>query len=183
MHFSHCAIINNMSVEIKTYSSNLIERFLNEKKRISAILPSGTKIEHVGSSAIGIGGKNIIDILIGVKNKEEMEKIRDILVENGYFEGNDTHEDRIFLASKQTETGEGDFHIHICPVGENSYKDFIILRDFLKANPHKANEYLEKKYEFAKSAGYERKKYKILKAEYVSALLDEAKKTSKECQH
>ncbi len=138
-------------------------------------MPDEIQIEHVGSSAVGIGGKNIIDILIGAKNREEMKKIRDILIRNGYFEGNDSCEDRIFLANKRTETGEGDFHVHICPIDGSSFKDFIILRDFFRANPQKASEYFEKKQEFAKVAGYERKKYKALKAKYVSGLLDKIK--------
>ena len=165
-----------MSVVINDYKKTLVENFLSEKQRLLSFLPKNTTIEHVGSSAVGIGGKNIIDILIGVSNRGKMLKIRDILKENGYFEGHDSHDDRIFLASSQEETGEGDFHIHICPINENSYKDFIILRDFLRSNPAKAREYFNKKHEFAEIAGFDRKKYKALKAQCVSELLSEAKK-------
>jgi len=98
------------------------------------------------------------------------------LTKNGYFEGSDNHEDRIFLASTKEETGDGDFHIHICPIKEESYENFITLRNFLKNNPEKAQEYLKKKYEFAKEANFDRKKYKTLKSAYVSKLLVEAKK-------
>lgn len=49
-----------MSVTIKKYSSKLIERFSQEKCRLSKFLPNYIKIEHVGSSAVYIGGKNII---------------------------------------------------------------------------------------------------------------------------
>ena len=96
-------------------------------------------------------------------------------MKNGYFEGTDSHEDRIFLASTAKETGEGDFHIHICPINEESYENFIILRNFLRKNHQKAQEYLEKKYEFAKEAKFDRKKYKHLKSAYTSKLLAEAK--------
>ena len=163
-------------VDIIEYSDILKKRFIDEKKRISSFVPDNVAIEHVGSSAVGIGGKNIVDILIGASDKKEMESIRDILVKNGYFEGNDSHDDRIFLASRKEETGEGDFHIHICPILNNSYKDFIILRDFLINNPDRAKEYLEKKYEFAREANFDRKKYKALKSKYVSDLLADAKK-------
>lgn len=104
-----------------------------------------------------------------------MISIKNILIKNGYFERNDSHEDRIFLASTQEETGEGDFHIHICPVEEESYKNFIVLRDFLRNNPKKAQEYLNKKREFVKEADFDRRKYKNLKSAYVSKLLIEAK--------
>ena len=63
-----------------------------------------------------------------------------------------------------------------CPVEEESYKDFIVLRDFLRNNPKKAQEYLNKKCVFAKEANFDRKKYKNLKSAYVSKLLIEAKK-------
>lgn len=165
-----------MSITIKEYSPKLIEYFTQEKRRLSELLPADIKIEHVGSSAIFIGGKNIIDILIGIPKREDAIFIKNILTKNGYFEGNDSHADRIFLASTKEETGEGDFHVHICPVKEESYKNFIILRNFLKNNPEKAQEYLKKKYEFAKEANFDRKKYKALKSAYVSKLLTEAKK-------
>ena len=164
-----------MPVIVKEYSSKLIERFTQEKCRLFKLLPINIKIEHVGSSAVFIGGKNIIDILIGFPKHEDMISIKNILTKNGYFEGHDSHEDRIFLASTKEETGEGDFHIHICPIKEESYENFIILRNFLKNNPEKAQEYLKKKYEFAKEANFDRKKYKALKSVYVSELLTEAK--------
>lgn len=98
-----------MSVIVKEYSSKLIERFTQEKYRLSKLLPTDIKIEHVGSSAVFIGGKNIIDILIGVPKRKDMISIKNILTKNGYFEGSDNHEDRIFLASTKEETGDGDF--------------------------------------------------------------------------
>ena len=165
-----------MSVIIKKYSPDLIKRFNQEEYRLSMLLPTNIKIEHVGSSAVFIGGKNIVDILIGVPKHKNMISIKNILTKNGYFEGSDSHADRIFLANTKEETGEGDFHIHICPIKEESYENFIILRNFLKNNPEKAQEYLKKKYEFAKEANFDRKKYKALKSAYVSKLLTEAKK-------
>ncbi len=164
-----------MTVDIKEYSNELRQRFLDEKERLEALIPNNIAIEHVGSGAVKIGGKNIVDILIGVSNESEMKNVRDILIKNGYREGNDTHEDRIFLANREGETGEGDIHIHICPVSSDTYQNFIALRDFLIKNPVRAKEYFEKKHEFAKAANYDRKKYKTLKSKYVSELLLEAK--------
>ena len=164
-----------MSVVINDYKDTIRKRFVSEKQRLLSFLPGAIIIEHVGSSAIGIGGKNIIDTLIGVSDKDEMLKICDILKENGYFEGHDSHEDRIFLASSENETGDGDFHIHICPITSNSYKDFILLRDFLISNPEKSKEYYNKKIEFANKAGFDRQKYKTLKSRYLTKILSEIK--------
>lgn len=148
---------------------------MSEKQRLLSFLPDTLIVEHVGSSAVGIGGKNIIDILIGVSDKDEMLRVRDILKANGYFEGHDSHDDRIFLASSENETGDGDFHIHICPITSNSYKDFILLRDFLISNPEKSKEYYNKKIELANKAGFDRQKYKTLKSQYLAKLLSEIK--------
>lgn len=165
-----------MSVIINPYSDELARRFETEEKRLRVILGNDVSIEHVGSSAVGIGGKNIVDILIGVKGAEEMDSTRDKLVKNGYYEGNDSHEDRIFMASRKEETGEGDCHIHICLIGSEVYSDFLRLRDYLRANPEIAKEYLEMKQLFAERAGFDRKKYKALKSEYVAGLLKKARK-------
>jgi glutamate-rich protein grpB len=164
-----------MSVVISEYKDTLLKRFISEKQRLLSFLPDTLIIEHVGSSAVGIGGKNIIDILIGVSDKDEMLRVRDILKANGYFEGHDSHDDRIFLASSENETGDGDFHIHICPITSNSYKDFILLRDFLISNPEKSKEYYNKKIELANKAGFDRQKYKTLKSQYLTKLLSEIK--------
>ena len=166
----------SMSVTIKQYSDVLVRCFESERERLVKILPSFVRIEHVGSTAVGVGGKNIIDILIGVPDRMSMNRVRDILVKNGYFEGRDTHPNRLFLASKTEETNEGDFHIHICPIDEDSFKDFIILRDYFIKNPDIAKEYESKKHEFAKMAGFNRKRYKTLKSEYVSNILLDAKR-------
>lgn len=164
-----------MSVVISEYKDTLLKRFMSEKQRLLSFLPDTLIVEHVGSSAVGIGGKNIIDILIGVSDKDEMLRVRDILKANGYFEGHDSHDDRIFLASSENETGDGDFHIHICPITSNSYKDFILLRDFLISNPEKSKEYYNKKIELANKAGFDRQKYKTLKSQYLTKLLSEIK--------
>lgn len=164
-----------MSVVINEYKDTIPKRFMSEKQRLLSFLPDTLIVEHVGSSAVGIGGKNIIDILIGVSDKDEMLRVRDILKANGYFEGHDSHDDRIFLASSENETGDGDFHIHICPITSNSYKDFILLRDFLISNPEKSKEYYNKKIELANKAGFDRQKYKTLKSQYLAKLLSEIK--------
>ena len=169
-----------MSVEIKEYNEELKRRFEVEKERLKRVLGPDVVIEHVGSSAVGIGGKNIVDILVGVKATEEMEPVRDLLSEAGYREGHDTHPDRIFMAFRKNddgtdrETGEGDLHVHIVVVGSSEYNNMLTLRDYLRTHPEKAQEYFEMKKVFAREAGYDRKKYKALKAEYVKNLISEA---------
>ena len=170
-----------MSVKIGSYSDELVEKFKGEAERICGALGNDVTIEHVGSSAVGIGGKNIVDILVGVSSEDQLLAARDALAEIGYREGHDSHPDRIFVAFRadddgtDRETGEGDFHIHICVEGSETYLDFLRLRDYLKSDRAVAEEYEKMKHEFARAAGYDRKKYKALKSEYVSKLIEKAK--------
>lgn len=170
-----------MSVEIKGYSEELKKRFEAEAERLRDALGADVMIEHVGSSAVGIGGKNIVDILVGVKTTDDMVPIRNLLTSVGYREGHDTHPERIFMAFRiddngvDRETGEGDFHVHIVVKGSEECERMLRLRDYLKLHPKRAQEYFEKKKVFAREAGYDRKKYKALKSECVSGLIKEMK--------
>ena len=91
-----------MSVSIKEYYEELKKRFEMEAERLRGVLGSDVIIEHVGSSAVGIGGKNIVDILVGVKDVNEMKMVRDKIIPLDYREGHDTHPDRIFMAWRIT---------------------------------------------------------------------------------
>ena len=169
-----------MSVKINMYNDSLRGKFEVEAKRIREALGEEVTIEHVGSSAVGIGGKNIVDILVGVRDVSEMERVRDLLTEVGYREGHDSHPERIFMAWRKDddgtdrETGEGDYHVHISVEGSEEYLNFIRLRDYLRAHRDEALEYERMKSVFAEKAGYDRKKYKALKSEFVKELIGRA---------
>lgn len=47
-------------VDIIEYSDALRQRFVDEKRRIKSFIPNNIKIEHVGSSVVGIGGKKLL---------------------------------------------------------------------------------------------------------------------------
>jgi len=75
-----------MSVVISEYKDTLLKRFISEKQRLLSFLPDTLIVEHVGSSAVGIGGKNIIDILIGVSDKKQTDILKSmILTMTGFF--------------------------------------------------------------------------------------------------
>ena len=160
-------------LNIHEYSEDLKRQFEEKAAQIRQILGEDAIIEHVGSSAVGIGGKNIIDILVGTKNIREAA---DKLIAAGYFEGNDSHEDRIFLASRQEETQAGDTHIHVCDINSQTFSDFLTLRNYLRAHPEEAKAYEQKKHVFSEQAQHDRRVYKRLKAAYVSELLERARK-------
>ena len=154
------------------------KRFLEVEKWLKQIVGDQVEIEHVGSTAIpDIKGKNIIDILIGAKNKEQFEKFAQSLTSSGYFGSEKSKTDIYqFFASRQEETGDGDVHIHLVVVGTGRHDEFLILRDYLLRHKEEADRYLNHKKELISSGVTDRKLYRATKSKYVSELIARAKK-------
>ena len=153
--------------------------FTRVKNKLAPAIADGSQIHHVGSTAVpGLGGKNILDILISAKDSEHMNKLRDKLVAIGYFPSLNpsSRQDYIFLASRQEETGEGDIHIHLAVVDTETHDNFLIIRDYLRSRNDEADQYSKIKYQYAKQANYDRSAYKKLKAAYVDKLLQRARR-------
>ena len=121
-------------------------------------------------------GKNIIDILIGVKNEKEMEIYSNKLKELGFFPGQKRTGDIYrFFASTEEETKAGDVHVHLARIDTDRYKDFLILRDYLLNNEHERKAYANIKKQILKEGFDVREDYKTIKSKYVSELLERAR--------
>lgn len=139
------------------------------KENISDYYP----VAQVGSTVIpNMYGKNIIDILIGVNDKKELEIVTDRLIELGYF-GSKKNKDEIyrFFASTENETESGDIHIHLVIMETERYNDFIILKNYLLSNELEVKNYSNFKKEIIQKNILDRKDYKRIKSEYVTNLL------------
>lgn len=160
----------NKKVNTKIYTS-VVKKL---RKKIGKEVP----IDHVGSTAIpNMYGKNIIDILIGAQNEEELEELTIKLKELGYFPGrNSTGMIYRFFASTEEETKSGDIHIHLVIIDSDRYRDFLILKKYLLKNKEERKNYSNLKKELIKNGHFVREDYKSVKSEYVSALLDRARK-------
>lgn len=149
----------------------------NVCKSIRKALGANVLINHVGSTAIpNMYGKNIIDILVGVKNEYEMEDFTLKLKEIGYFPGKNSNGLVYrFLASRKEETKKGDIHIHLVLTDSDRYRDFLILKKYLLDNKEERKNYSNFKKEIIKSGNSLREDYKKIKSEYVSNLLNRAR--------
>lgn len=136
-------------------------------------------IDHVGSTAIPAieYGKNIIDILIGVHNQKEFEKVAKILTQLNFY-GSDNSKSEIyqFFASKTEETVSGDTHIHLVMIGTDRYNDFLTLKNYLLSNKAEAEMYSNLKLKLISDGIVDRQDYKKVKSEYVTNLLIRARK-------
>lgn len=141
-------------------------------------------ISHVGSTAIpNMYGKNIIDILIGAKDENELNHLTSKISNIGYFPSSNSRTNIYqFFASTTAETGSGDIHIHLSIIGTDRYNEFLILKDYLLANPSEAEKYSNYKKEILALQNIDRQKYREIKSKFVSALIDKAKQFSQNKQ-
>ena len=166
-------------VELKTQNFTENKKsYLEIENKLKSILPESTQINHVGSTAIpDMCGKNIIDVLVGAKNETEFSLFKEKISSLGFFASqNSKSEIYQFFASKLGETGNGDTHIHLCITNTERYDEFLILRDYLLENKAEATAYSNHKKELIKSGITDRKQYRSTKSEYVSKLIECAKK-------
>lgn len=90
--------------------------YLDEEKILKRILgETVVDIQHVGSTAIqNINAKPIIDISIGVENKEKLTTVKDKLEQNGYIHRpNHGDENRIFMVKGDEECRTHYLHIQV----------------------------------------------------------------------
>lgn len=150
--------------------------YIDEECFLKRILPKQqvNRISHIGSTAIdGIWAKPIIDILVEVSLDCELEKIKDILVHNGYICMNQS-ERRISFNKGYTENGfaEKVYHLHLRYIGDN---DELYFRDYLREHPDVAREYEGMKLVLWKKYEHDRDGYTEAKSEFISLHTKKAK--------
>ncbi len=153
------------------------------KNKLREKINKDIPIDHVGSTAIpDMIGKNIIDVLVGAKDQDQFHELVKILCEMGYYPSkNSKNEIYQFFASREEETSSGDVHIHLAILNTNRYNEFLILRNYLLNNKDETLAYANCKKEIINNITAERKEYRSIKSEYVTKLIERAKKASFTC--
>lgn len=148
--------------------------FLQEKKKILSILGDEVKIEHVGSTAIeGLGGKGILDILIGVKDGE-LKTSRKKLEDAGYEfrESASTAQRDFFRIDYIYKKEKRRVHIHLTKYHSKDWKEIIGFRDYLLKHPSDAVKYAKIKKEAVKEAQGDGVKYRKYKEKFITDIFE-----------
>lgn len=162
-------------IDFYPYTKEFEQIFKDAKERLKKSLPK-VEIHHIGSTAVeGLGGKGIVDILIGLDDWEKREKVKNELKCLGYTHIHPEENGRIFM-SKKPEAGYKDTHLHLVKKGEKEFREKLALRDFLRENPAKAKEYEKLKRKIIKKTEGEREDYRKTKNNYLKKIIEEAKK-------
>ena len=144
------------------------------------MLPSQSikSISHIGSTAVpNIWAKNIVDILLEVPEKEDLQDFNKRLLDAGYllmFEG----ENRLSFNKGYTKDGfaEKVFHLHLRYQGDN---DELYFRDYLREHPEVAKDYERLKLGLWEKYEHNRDAYTDAKSDFIRKYTQKAKKNDK----
>lgn len=163
--------------EFKIYNPNYPATYESEKQRLSQFLAGNYQIEHIGSTSVpNLGGKGIIDIMIGV-SKERMEEISQQAQKAGYiFRPLASTPDRLFLRTEYPEDFERNaaYHIHITYPESDEWKKPIAFRDYLRTHPEDVKKYSEIKQKAAREANEDKNVYMKIKESVINEILNKA---------
>ncbi|TXB61771.1 GrpB family protein [Phaeodactylibacter luteus] len=162
-----------VSITIVSYDSDWPHRFEQEAVQIRQQLSGMVQaLEHIGSTAVeGLGGKPIIDMMLGVKATEPaaLSPVVHQLMSMGYCyfplyeEG--IYRDRRFLAryeglpSMRIESHSQFpdraaypplFHVHLLSIDSPYWKRHLQFRDYLRAHPIARDAYYRMKVKLAR---------------------------------
>lgn len=143
------------------------------RERIGTALgPLVLRIEHIGSTSVpNACAKPIIDLDVVVR-PEEVDAAIAAVEALGY-----RHEGDLGIEGREAFRWTAEFpehHLYVCPEGSAAFRRHVLLRDYLRAHPEKANEYGKLKKRLAEQYHDDRSKYQDAKCGFVDSLLVEA---------
>lgn len=147
-----------------------------EMKLIHRVLGSRIKaIEHIGSTAIpNLGGKNIIDIMVGVSNVDEANECLLPLESIGYkvVTPQGDNAEWYYCLGKDQQAG---YHLHLVKFSSEHWNRHLLFRDFLRKNPQVSKEYYNLKKELAAKYGTDRLGYTEAKTMFIESTIARGK--------
>lgn len=162
--------------KFRKYNEHFPLLYKKEWAKLKKILPRYAKIEHVGSSAVtGLGGKGLIDIVIGVP-KKRINFSKNLLENGGYeFRPDAGDKERMFFRRDYISKGkQRRVHLHLTFYNSKDLTEMVAFRDHLRANSDEARKYEELKRKALKKAKGNGKIYVKLKTPYLKRLTKKA---------
>lgn len=132
---------------IKEYDQNWTAQFSAIKDFLVTIFKDKVvQIEHVGSTSVeGMKAKPLIDVLLTVEAMGPFLEQKDQMMKAGYEWGENYIEPDSIIFFKVGPDGEKLENIHVCKKGSMKARQFIVMRDYLRAHPEKVKAYSDLK--------------------------------------
>ena len=167
--------IDKRRVGVASYNPNWKNMYKEESEKIKNILNDIIiDIHHIGSTAIpGIKAKPVIDILVEVKDIEEVDQYNHKMEELGYEAMGEygIPKRRFFRKGENNRT----HHIHIFQTGNEEIERHINFKEYLIAHPDKAREYSKLKEELVNKYTYDVENYTNSKSDFIKEIDRKAK--------
>ena len=158
--------------KFRKYKRKFPKIFKKEKSKLLRILPKNAKIEHIGSTSIpNLGGKGIIDILIGVKKNEIMTSAKLLIKNMYYFKDENSKEDRLFFTKEYGLIKKRRVHIHLTNYNGKIWKQALQFKNHLLKNKKTREEYIKIKKQACKMCKGNSKIYRAHKNEFIRQVL------------
>jgi len=171
-------IYRHDKVVLRSWDPETKKYFAKEKARLLKTLGKAFEIHHIGSTAVpGLGGKNIVDMILLAPDKKTAYSVVKILESMEYYHNKDAGDEyRIFFNCNRDFKGQKiHMHLNVMWKTSNKYKDYLMFRDYLRKHPEEAKRYYLLKKLWAKKAKNIREKYTEMKGDYVKEVLKKAK--------
>ncbi|WP_300666115.1 GrpB family protein [Fluviicola sp.] len=183
-----------MKIKLEKHNPNWANDFEDLKRNlIQSIAYLKPQIEHIGSTSVkGLSAKPIIDILVGVNNEDDLDKVIIPLTDNGYvyYEIYNVQMPyrRFFIKHKTTpeslsippiitrekdapnSTEEHDqrlAHIHILPYNSEHWIRHIAFRDYLEFHPEVRDAYQQLKLSLSQKEWLDGNEYNLAKDQFI----------------
>lgn len=158
--------------KFRKYKRKFPKLFKKEKAALLRILPKNTKIEHIGSTSVpGLGGKGIIDIIIGVKKNEILNSAKLLIKNMYYFKDENSKEDRLFFIKEYGLIKKRRVHIHLTAYNSKIWKQALKFKNHLIKNKKTREEYIKIKKQACKLCKQEGKIYRAHKNKFIKKVL------------
>jgi GrpB-like predicted nucleotidyltransferase (UPF0157 family) len=168
-------------VELVPYDPRWPAAFQAEADRLVTALrsPSFT-IEHVGSTAIpGLGGKPVVDLMLGAPSLSAIDARRPAIESLGYEYL--PHQEAVIPGRRFFVKCVGDrraFHLHAVQAGSAFWIEHLAFRDRLRGDPGLAAAYHGVKTDLARRYRHDREAYASGKSAFISTVLASVERRS-----
>jgi len=131
------------------------------------------RLEHIGSTAVpGLGARPVIDIAVGIPPNVKRHEYFAALRQLGYeHRGTDGVPGRDYFVRGSPRS----HHIHLVSWSSDLWNEWLLFRDYLRANPDASREYDGLKRELSATFADEPRKYTEAKGGFVRAALRHAR--------
>ncbi|MDX6619939.1 MAG: hypothetical protein QOK36_2325 [Gaiellales bacterium] len=158
-------------VTVADYDPLWPARYEAVRTRIAAALGECARgLEHIGSTAVpGLAAKPIIDVLVEVDDPEDEAGFRPAMEEAGFELRVRERGHRMF------RTRARDVHVHLWPAGSVESRDYLLLRDRLRACAEDRRRYERVKRELAERSWPDLNDYAEAKGPLIAEILARAR--------